>query len=148
MARKSAGFSDRHRKIMDYLVKFQTDNGYSPSIREIGEHIGVASTSLVDYYLRQLEEREYIERDQHISRSIRVVRTLNSTGGNPVTRVINHLANAVNELLDIPVMGRIVAGEPIPVPGSDVRYFDPESSVAVARSLLKYSRKYQRVVCT
>ncbi|MBP8857927.1 MAG: hypothetical protein KBG60_09830, partial [Anaerolineaceae bacterium] len=81
MARKSAGISDRHRKIMEFLMKFQDENGYSPSIREIGEHIGVASTSLVDYYLRQLEEREYIERDQHISRSIRVLRPINASIG-------------------------------------------------------------------
>jgi repressor LexA len=136
MARKSAGISDRHRKIMEFLMKFQDENGYSPSIREIGEHIGVASTSLVDYYLRQLEEREYIERDQHISRSIRVLRPINASIGETVKRTFNRMTEAVNELLDIPVLGRVVAGEPIPVPGSDVRYFDPESSVAVARSLL------------
>lgn len=136
MARKSAGISDRHRKIMDFLMKFQEENGYSPSIREIGENIGVSSTSLVDYYLRQLEEREHIERDQHISRSIRVIRPLNSSIGTTVKRTFNRMSEAVNELLDVPVLGRIVAGEPIPVPGSDVRYFDPESSVSIARSLL------------
>lgn len=136
MARKSAGISERHRKIMEFLVRFQEENGYSPSIREIGEYIGVGSTSLVDYYLRQLEDREYIQRDQQISRSIRVLRPLAEPGGNGLTKVVTRFAQAVNELLEIPIMGRVVAGEPIPVPGSDVRYFDPESSVAVARSLL------------
>jgi repressor LexA len=136
MARKSAGISDRHRKIMEFLIKFQEENGYSPSIREIGEYIGVTSTSLVDYYLRQLEDKEYIERDQHISRSIRIIRSMNSSIGSTVKQTINRVTDAVHELLDIPVLGRVVAGEPIPVPGSDVRYFDPESSVAVARSML------------
>ncbi|MCJ7622506.1 MAG: hypothetical protein MUO76_03310, partial [Anaerolineaceae bacterium] len=69
MPRKSAGLGERHFKIMEYLVSFQENNGYAPSIRQIGENIGVNSTSLVDYYLRQLVNHGYIERDQHISRS-------------------------------------------------------------------------------
>ena len=60
MARKREGLSERHRKIMEYLTEFIDEFGYSPSIREIGDAITVKSTSLVDYYLNQLEEREYI----------------------------------------------------------------------------------------
>ena len=72
MARRSQGLSERHRKIMEFLTKFQEDNGYSPSIRQIGDSIDVKSTSLVDYYLNQLQEMGYIEREDRISRSIRV----------------------------------------------------------------------------
>jgi SOS-response transcriptional repressor LexA len=81
MARKSAGLGERHRKIMEFLTNFQEDNGYSPSIREIGESIGVKSTSLVDYYLKQLEEMQYIDRDNHISRSIRILRPMHTAAG-------------------------------------------------------------------
>ena len=134
MPRRSAGLGDRHKKIMEFLTKFQENNGYSPSIREIGEYIEVNSTSLVDYYLRQLVDQGFIERDQHISRSIRVLKPLEAAG----KRVKNalHQVSAALDVFSIPVVGRIVASAPIPVPGSDVAYFDPESTIEIARSLL------------
>jgi repressor LexA len=135
MARKSAGLGERHRKIMEFLTNFQDENGYSPSIREIGESIGVKSTSLVDYYLKQLEGMQYIDRDNHISRSIRILRPMHTAAGQ-VKRAARQMANAVNEVFSIPIVGRIVASLPIPIPPSDLAYFDSESGVEIARSLL------------
>ena len=134
MPRKSAGLGERHRKIMEFLSLFQDDNGYSPSIREIGEYIGVNSTSLVDYYLRQLVEQGYIERDQHISRSIRILQPLEEIG-KKAKEAVRKVAEAM-DVFSIPVLGRIVASAPIPIPGSDVAYFDPETTIEIARSLL------------
>ncbi len=57
MARRSEGLSKRHKKILKFLAEFQEENGYSPSIREIGESIGVRSTSLVDIISNSLKER-------------------------------------------------------------------------------------------
>lgn len=130
MARRSAGMGERHQKIMDFLIKFQNENGYPPSIREVGESINVKSTSLVDYYLDQLEQMEYIERDKRVSRSIRILRGM---GGQKYD--LRRAIQDMTELLRVPVCGRIIAGEPIPVPASDSPYFDEYSSVEVARSL-------------
>jgi repressor LexA len=141
MPRKSAGLGERHHKIMEFLGVFQERNGYSPSIREIGESIGVNSTSLVDYYLRQLVDQGYIERDQHISRSIRILKPLGEFG----KKASEHLRR-VREAVDvfpIPVLGLIVADRPIPMPGSDVPYFDSESTVEIARSLLPAREKIE-----
>ena len=135
MARKSTGLGDRHRKIMQFLTGFQEKNQYSPSIREIGENIGVNSTSLVDYYLKQLEGMGYIERDQHISRSIRVLRPLTGVGAQ-AGKSVRGAAEKINEFFNLPIIGRIVASEPIPMPSSDLSYFDSETSVEIARSLL------------
>jgi len=55
MARKRAGLSERHKKILKFLKQFQAENGYPPSIREIGENTDISSTSVVNYYLKQLE---------------------------------------------------------------------------------------------
>jgi repressor LexA len=118
MARKKNGMGERHHKILDYLTSFQEKFGYSPSIRQIGKNIGVDSTSLVDYYLKQLADMGYIDRDQHVSRSIRLV--------SPVS----------TDVLKLPMRGRIFASQPIPVPTSDVNYFDSESSIEIARSML------------
>jgi len=140
MARKRSGLGERHRKIMEFLVEFQDENGYPPTIRQIGENISVASTSLVDYYLKQLEEMGYIQRDNHTSRSIRVLAPLEMLE-NRVKRTIANAGKAIEELINIPLTGRIVASEPIPVPASDLGYFDPESSVEIARSLLPKKEK-------
>lgn len=135
MARRNEGLSERQRKIMIFLTNFVRDSGYSPNIREIGDNIDVKSTSLIDYYLNQLEERGYIARDKHIARSIRVLKPLHAEGAAVAERVAQAVKN-VADVLRIPVMGRIVASAPIPMPTSDLGYFDPESSVEIARSLL------------
>lgn len=138
MARKSAGMGERHRKIMRFLSKFQKENGYSPSIRQIGEAIGVKSTSLVDYYLKQLEEMGKIERDAHVSRSIRL---LAEGSGAAMVEAVKETVQKAGEMFSIPIAGRIVASAPIPVPSSDVGYYDPESRVDIARSLLPAKEK-------
>jgi repressor LexA len=138
MARKTEGLGKRHEKIMHFLSDFQERKGFSPSIRDIGENIGVKSTSLVDYYLNQLEEMGMIKRDKHISRSICIQKSLETAPS--VTERINtgikNVSTAINEIFSIPVLGRIVASEPIPMPASDVPFFDQESSIEIARSLL------------
>jgi repressor LexA len=143
MARKTEGLGKRHEKIMHFLAEFQEKKGFSPSIRDIGENIGVKSTSLVDYYLNQLEEMGFIKRDKHISRSICIRKSL--VAAQSVTERINagvqNMTSAINEIFSIPVMGRIFASEPIPMPASDVPFFDQESSIEIASSLLPSREK-------
>jgi len=138
MARRNLGLSERHRKIMEYLTKFQNSNGYSPSIRQIGDSINVKSTSLVDYYLNQLQQMGYIDREDRISRSIRVVNPVSDTASlkEKVSEAVQNVAATLSDLVSIPLAGRIVASAPIPMPASDLPYFDSESSVDIARSLL------------
>lgn len=119
MVRKSRGLSERHQKILEFLKSYQTANKYPPSIREIGENTGISSTSVVNYYLDQLEKMGMIERDRKISRGVRLVG-----------------ANLIGEMLKIPVVGRIVASAPAPVPASDFNYYDADTTVDIARSLL------------
>lgn len=138
MARKNEGLGDRHIRIIKFLTEFQEMHGYSPSIREIGKHIGVDSTSLVDYYLDQLCAEGYIERDKRVSRSIRILKPMYASE-NPAARTTQAVRNAIgkaNELWSIPVLGRIGASLPVPMPPAEGSYFDPESTVEIARSLL------------
>lgn len=147
MSRRSEGLSKRHQKILAFLNKFQEENGYSPSIREIGESINVQSTSLVDYYLKQLEEMGHITREQHISRSICLLKPLEAAQSavNSISKGMHQAAAAIDDLLSIPIMGRIVASEPLPMPASDVNYFDSESSIEIARSLLPAREKTEEL---
>lgn len=133
MARKREGLSPRHRRILAFLEQFINDMGYPPSIREIGLGTQITSTSLVNYYLIQLEEMEYITRGSNVSRGINILKTAKGAPYNYPMRTNLRLSEQV---LNIPMVGNIVAGEPMPVPASDFNYYDPESAVEVARSLL------------
>jgi len=143
MARRSEGLSERHRKIMEFLTRFSDQSGYSPSIRQIGDSIGVKSTSLIDYYLNQLQQMGLIERDEHVSRSIRILSPIYTSTSvtQRATEVVRSAANAIADMLRVPIVGRIVASAPIPVPASDLNYFDSESGVDIARSLLPAKEK-------
>ena len=129
MVRTRKGITDRHKKILEYLNRRQVEAGYPPSIREIGEATNISSTSVVTYYLKQLEEMGLIERDQRVSRGVRVSET------------VRPVAPRLDELISVPVVGRIFASAPVPVPSSDFNYYDAESSVDIARSLLPAREK-------
>jgi repressor LexA len=118
MVRTRKGMTIRHQKIMDF-IKRRFDEGFPPSIREIGEAADISSTSVVTYYLKQLTEMGLIERDPKFSRAIRPV--------NPGSK----------DLWRIPILGPIAAGQPIPVPDEPTTYIGDEiNGVDVARSLL------------
>lgn len=142
MVRRSEGLSERHRKILEFLTVFQDKHGYSPSIRQIGDSIDVKSTSLVDYYLNQLEEMSYISREGRVSRSIRVLKPLYPASiADKAASVMRETGSALRDLITIPVWGPIVASAPMPMPPTDGSYFDPESSVEIARSMLSAREK-------
>jgi repressor LexA len=90
--------SERQQKILEFVVEYTADHGYPPSIREIGQAVGISSTSVVDYNLRALERSGLIRRDREVSRGLGVV------GQTPAARPTT---------IRIPIVGRIAAGEPI-----------------------------------
>ncbi len=89
----------------------------------------------------------YIERDQGVSRGIRLIKTASELPGLAAETVekikgkVQGMGQRIGEMLQIPIAGRIVAGLPIPVPPSDFSYYDSESMVEVASSLLPVSEK-------
>jgi repressor LexA len=134
MARqKKEGLSDKHIKVLQVLESYTEKNGYPPTIREICDRASLSSTSVANYYLERLEEKGYIERDRGVSRGLRVTKSY----GQQIKETINAIAENIDELISIPLMGRIVASEPIPLPTSDFNYYDPEStSINIAKSNL------------
>lgn len=136
MARKRKGLGERHKKILDVLERFADQNGYPPSIREIGSNTNITSTSVVNYYLDQLEEDGYIERDRNVSRGVRLLKNKSGELYEQAQAVVEKVRETVEDLLRIPVVGRIVASEPVPMPTSDFSYYDEESMVEVARNMI------------
>jgi repressor LexA len=135
MARKRKGLGERHKKILHVLESFNDQNGYPPSIREIGKQTNISSTSVVNYYLEQLEEDGYIERDRNVSRGVRLLKTVSGQIYTQARDMVEIAQSALEEMLKIPVVGRIFASEPVHLPGSDFA-FDPDNMVEVARSMV------------
>jgi repressor LexA len=114
--------SKRQQRILEFLGEYIDDNGYPPSIREIGAAAGISSTSVVSYNLRRLEERGYISRDKEVSRGLKLA----SAGQAQI---------ASDAMVQLPVLGRIVAGAPIPVPASDFSLMGDET-IELTRDIL------------
>ncbi len=93
--------SRRQQSILEFISVFLDDNDYPPTIRDIQRELSISSTSVVDYNLKVLEERDFIRRNKNISRGI---------------EVLGRIPNRSN-VVTIPVIGQIAAGQPIPVPG-------------------------------
>jgi repressor LexA len=95
--------SERQRRILEFIKDFVLENGYPPTIREIGEAVDISSTSVVNYNLNALQKEGHIIRDRTVSRGIRLTESLEGL-------------RAAADLIQVPLLGRIAAGIPIPVP--------------------------------
>jgi repressor LexA len=113
--------SPRQQEILEFLRAFIEEHDYPPSIRDIQEGCSISSTSVVDYNLRKLEEKGYIRRDREISRGIEL---LGARGRRP-------------RIVEVPLLGTIAAGQPIPVPTSDRWAADAEDVVAVTEHMVR-----------
>ena len=78
--------------VMDYIRKFSEENGYTPSVREIGKECGIKSTATVYSYLQKLQDKGYLNKATNKKRSV----TLAKSSG-----------------VNIPLIGTVTAGQPI-----------------------------------
>jgi repressor LexA len=102
--------TERQRTILNVIRASVTDRGYPPSIREIGDAVGLTSTSSVAHQLRTLERKGYLRRDPNRPRAVDV-RGADDAATPPVTEVAGSDALPVPTF--VPVLGRIAAGGPI-----------------------------------
>jgi repressor LexA len=114
--------SERQQRILEFIRTFIDEHQFPPTIREIGETVGITSTSVVKYNLDALERRGFIERDREISRGLRLVQKV---------------AESMGELIQVPLLGRIAAGTPIPVPEADFSPFGHDTTIELTRDIVK-----------
>ncbi|MEE2789265.1 MAG: transcriptional repressor LexA [Myxococcota bacterium] len=86
----------RQQQILDFISMSISERGYPPTIREIGLRMGIRSTNGVNDHLKALERKGFLVRDDLKSRAMRPVSMESET-----------------EFVDVPVLGRVAAGEPI-----------------------------------
>ncbi|WP_146108387.1 transcriptional repressor LexA [Actinokineospora auranticolor] len=106
----------RQRQVLEVIRSWVQRHGYPPSVREIGEAVGLTSTSSVAYQLRALEEKGYLRRDPNRPRAIGVLSADASVAqlrGERGTPVAVEQADQGPAPTYVPVVGRIAAGGPI-----------------------------------
>ncbi len=100
--------SERQQRILDFIRQYGEENGYPPTIREIGKAVGITSTSVVKYNLERLQEKGCIGRSKEVSRGLRLV------DASPSLPAGTH---AGGRMVQVPVYGVISAGTPIAAAG-------------------------------
>lgn len=109
----SEPLTDRQEKILAFIKKSIQDQGYPPTIREIGEHFGIRSTNGVNDHLKALERKGYLLRGELKSRALSVI-----DGGRSPARLLRMSRRELSavgegEVVQVPVVGKVAAGEPI-----------------------------------
>lgn len=116
--------SERQRRILEFIRQYIADKHYPPTIREIGQAVGISSTSVVNYNLNALERRGYITRSPDTARSIQLAEEQS-----------HHAA-----LVRIPLVGVIVASAPVPIPDSAFAMLGEDEVVELTRDIIADER--------
>lgn len=123
--RTPKGLTVRQKKILETIQRSVNDNGYPPSMREIGDTVGLASLSSVTHQLSQLEKLGYLRRDPKRPRAMEVLMPLTLDAGTaksagadkaPALRSADASVSELPSAMDtamVPLVGRIAAGGPI-----------------------------------
>ena len=94
--------SQRQQNILNFIQDFMEEHQYPPTVRDIQNGCEVSSTSVVDYNLRKLQSMGYLRREPEVSRGIELMGDARRSSR--------------NDIVSVPIMGSIAAGEPLFVP--------------------------------
>lgn len=113
--------TERQQQLLRFIENQVEVYGFPPSIREMGEHMGIRSTNGVNDHLKALQRKGYLSRESELkSRAITVLRKPSSRG------IVQE-----EPMLAIPILGRVAAGTPI------LAEENLEGTLPVGRSLLR-----------
>lgn len=93
----------RQREILEFLREHKRSHAYPPTVREIGQAVGLSSSSTVQNHLNALEQKGYIRRDPTKSRTVEVVGEESQNGSNVIQL----------PAFKVPLVGRVAAGSPV-----------------------------------
>ena len=107
------GLNKREKSILKFIAKQIEKEGYPPSVREIGKAVGLSSTATVHGYLKRLEEKGYIRKENQKGRTLKLIKDENGENVAKKKRKEAKDFYASREMVEVPVIGKITAGEPI-----------------------------------
>jgi len=100
------GLTGRQEQTLDFIRKSIEERGYPPTLREIGEYMGIRSTNGVNDHLRALERKGYLRREDMKSRALKLVAGMGAESSSAVK------AND-DDTIEVQVLGRVAAGLPL-----------------------------------
>jgi repressor LexA len=124
--------AERRQRIVEYIARTVAERGYPPSVREIADAVGLASTSAVHHHLVALERSGQLERGTRSSRALRLTATAEGMAptARPARGAVTPFRMPIErDVLRLPVIGEIAAGQPIEA------YQDPSQTLEVPSSL-------------
>lgn len=99
--------TDRQKEILQFIIREAETRGFPPTIREIGEEMGIASTNGVNDHLKALERKGYLTRGEQQSRSLVPTKRARMVLGFGSRKVGN------DSMVEVPLLGRVAAGAPL-----------------------------------
>lgn len=106
----------RQHFILQVLKQLIAENGYPPTVREIGEKANLSSPATIHFHLKKLEEKGYIKKNDNKNRTIEIL-------------VPNEYLNKEESVVDVPLLGKVTAGTPIEAIEMPDEYFSLPSNI-------------------
>ena len=118
MPDRPASLTERQRAVLEFISHSIGERGFPPTLREIGEHMGIKSTNGVNDHLKALEKKGYLEREDLKSRALRPLQPAHDGDVHELDDITaRHLAQfpkvGGDQMVEVPILGRVAAGEPI-----------------------------------
>ena len=109
------GLTRRQHEILEFIQQSITDRGYPPTIREIGDQLGIRSTNGVNDHLKALEKKGFLRREDLKSRAMRPVAMDNVVSLAERRRAVGNVAllSDDDDMCEVPILGKVAAGVPI-----------------------------------
>lgn len=119
---RKPGISQTRQRVLKFIHDFFADRGYAPTVRDIMKGCNLSSTAVVQHHLNVLEREGHIHRDPEVFRSIQLL-----------DRKV---------VVQVPLLGSIAAGEPIPVPSSETWRSEAVETLGLSEDLTQGKEVY------
>lgn len=121
--KKIKPLTEKQNNVLNYIKKFSATHGYPPSIREIGNGLGLSSPATVHTYLKKLKNAGYIRVEENKFRALEIL-------------VDNEYEEKNEEIIKVPLLGKVTAGSPIEAIERPNEFFDLPASIIPAKETI------------
>ena len=111
MAITAEELTDRQQRVFVFIEAQIKKNGYPPTIREIGKHLGIKSTNGVNDHLNALERKGYVKRQDHKSRTLAIMKP--AAESSKKLHLLPDIHELDDDIIEVPLLGKIAAGAPL-----------------------------------
>ncbi len=118
----------RERELLSYIMQFQEQHGYSPTLREMADAMGRNSVSTIHALIRSMVDKGYIQKVEGNNRTLKILKREN------IGILMGATPKVIGPTITLPLMGYIAAGKPLEP------YTDPEATFPVASGMLTGKR--------